>query len=326
MKRREFIALLGGAATWPLAARAQQPVLPVIGYLYGGAPEASKTFVAAFHNGLAETGYAEGRNVNIEYRWARNEIDRLPELAADLVRQRVAVIATPFTSAAARAAKAATATIPIVFSTGADPVRLGLVESLNRPGGNVTGISYMSVAIAAKRLGLLRELLPRAARVAVLINPLSPITEALIADAQMAASGLGLKIEILGATAAGDIDTAFASMAQNRADALVVGPDTLFSNLRDRLAAKAMSQGLPAIYPFGDDAVAGGLMSYGASIPEEFRQVGIYTGRILRGERPADLPVMQPTKFEFVINLRAANALGLTVPPTLRALADEVIE
>jgi putative ABC transport system substrate-binding protein len=327
MRRRDFMKVIGSAAAaWPLTARAQQPAMPVIGYLYGGSPDASESLVAAFRNGLAEAGYVEGRNVAIEYRWAGNVLDRLPELAADLVRRQVAVIATPFTSAAARAAKAATATIPIVFSTGADPVRLGLVSSLNQPGGNITGISYMSVEIAAKRFGLLRELMPGAARIAVLLNPGSPITESLTHDAKAVAATLGVQIDILTAGSDSEIDAAFAQLAQARADGLVVGPDTLFANLRQKLVVLAARHAVPAIFPFRDDAVAGGLMSYGASIPEEFRLVGVYTGRILKGARPADLPVIQPTKFDFVVNLSTARALSISIPPRLHALATEVIE
>jgi putative tryptophan/tyrosine transport system substrate-binding protein len=327
LKRREFITLLGGAAvTWPLAARAQQQAMPVVGYLHPGVAWASTNFAAAFRNGLSETGYVEGRNVTIDYRWAQNEIGRLPELAADLVRHRVAVIVTPGSIAAALAAKAATTTIPIVFSTGADPVKLGLVASLNRPGGNVTGVSYMNMELAAKRLGLLRELLPRATRFAVFVNPNSPAAESIVRDVQAAASAIWQQFEVLTATTDRDIDTAFARLVQNGADALLVSPDTLFSDRRIQLATLAARHAVPAIYSDRQIAEVGGLMSYGSSVTDQFRQAGIYTGRVLKGEKPADLPVLQATKFELVINLVTAKALGLDVPAKLLAIADEVIE
>jgi putative ABC transport system substrate-binding protein len=279
----------------------------------------------AFRKGLSETGYVEGRNVMIEYRWAQNDYARLPELAADLVRRRVAVIVTPLSTPASLAAKAATATIPIVFTT-ADPVQSGLVASLNRPGGNVTGIHGMQVELMAKRLGLVHELLPGAARFAVLINPNNTASGSIVADLETAAATIGRQIEVLTAGTSREIDTAFASLAQKRADALLVSPDALFVTRRVQLATAAMRYVVPVISPFREDTEAGGLMSYGPSFADIFRQVGIYTGRILKGEKPADLPVMQPTKFEFVINLQTARLLGITVPATLLATADEVME
>ncbi len=325
MKRRDFIKLLGGAAAWPLAVRAQQ-ALPVIGFLGTGSPEADAYRVAAFRQGLGEMGYFEGQNVAIEYRWAHNDNARLPELAAELISRRVVVIATPFSTPGALAAKAATATTPIVFSMGGDPVRLGLVASLNRPGGNVTGLSYMAVQLAAKRVELVHELVPQAARLGLLVNPANALTESLTQDTLAAAAAIGLAIEVFTAGTDQEIDTAFASIVKKGVQALLVGPDTLFSNRRVQLATLAARDAVPTIYPFRDDAEAGGLVSYGASATEEFRLVGIYTGRVLKGERPAELPVMQPTKFELVINLKTAKALGLTVPSSLLAIADEVIE
>jgi putative ABC transport system substrate-binding protein len=283
--------------------------------------------VAAFRKGLGETGYVEGRNVAIEFRFAQSEFDRLPELAADLVRRRVAVIATPASAAATRAAKAATATIPIVFSTGADPVRTGLVASLNRPGGNVTGVNNMSGELGAKQLGLLHELLPAAARFAVLVNPNnSLLAERSIHDVQAAASDLGRQVEVLPASTNRDIDTAFATLVQIRADAILVGPDPLFNSRLMQLATLAVHHRAPAIYFDRAFAEGGGLLSYGANVTDQHRQLGIYIGRILKGEKPADMPVLRATKFEFVINLHAAKLLGLTVPPTLLSRADEVIE
>jgi putative ABC transport system substrate-binding protein len=327
MRRREFIALLGGAAaSWPLAARAQQPAMPVIGYLGTGAPERIAHLVVAFRKGLSETGYIEGRNVTIEFRWAQNDTNQLPELAADLVRRQVTVIVAPLSTPAVFAAKAATTTIPIVFGTGGDPVKLGLVVSLNRPGGNLTGVSVLQVEIAAKRLGLLHELLPGAARFAILVNPNNSLTKTLIVDARAAAATIGRQIEILTATTNRDIDTAFASLLQKRIDALLVSPDRLFLDRRVQLATLAVRHAVPAIYPVREFAEAGGLMSYGTSFVDTYRQIGIYTGRILNGEKPADLPVVQATKFEFIINLQTAKALGLSIPPTLLARANEVIE
>jgi putative ABC transport system substrate-binding protein len=322
-----LLAILGGAAAvWPLAARAQQPPMPVIGFLFGGSPEASANFVAAFRKGLGEAGYVEGQNVAIEYLWTHNDNDRLPELAADLVRRRVAVIVTPNFIAAALAAKAATATIPIVFGGGFDPVQAGLVASLNQPGGNVTGISFMSVETGGKRLGLLHELLPGAARFAVLVNPTNPNAEPNITEARAAASVIGRQIEVLAASTNRDIDTAFASLVQTRADALLVSPEPLFTTRRVQLVTLAAHHAVPTIYYIREFAEIGGLMSYGPNIADQYRQVGVYSGRILKGEKPGDLPILRPTKFEFVINLQTAKTFGLEVPTTLLARADEVIE
>ena len=327
MKRREFITLLGGAvAAWPLVARAQQPAMPVIGYLYSGAPETSAHFLAAFRHGLGELGFSEGRNVEIEYRWAHHEPERLPALAADLVRRRVAVIVSPGTTAGTLAAKAATTTIPIIFRTGADPVQIGLVASLNRPGGNVTGISAMSGEIGTKRLGLLHELLPSAARFAALIDPNDPVAEHLSKELQAAASSIGRQIEFIAASKIREIDSAFASLVQNRPDALLVVPQGLFINRRVQLVTLATRYVLPAIYPERGFAEIGGLMSYGSNPTDQFRQTGIYAGRVIKGEKPADMPVLRASKFEFVINLQTAKALGIDIPTTLLARADEVIE
>jgi putative ABC transport system substrate-binding protein len=329
MQRREFITLLGGAATaWPLAAKAQQQrTMPVVGYFYGGAPEGSGAEqTAAFRKGLSDTGFVEGRNVAIEYRWGLNDPDRMAGLIADLVQRRVAVIATMGSTAATRAAKAATATIPIVFGVGSDPVRNGLVASFNRPGGNVTGFNFMTDDVAAKRLGLLRELLPGATRFALLVNPTNANAEFEIREAQTAAATIGRQIEVLTARSNGEIDTAFASVMQKRAAALLVVPEPLFSNRRVHLATLGIRHGFPVIFGDRQYAEAGGLMSYGSNVPDQFRQAGIYVGRVLKGEKPADLPVMQPTKFEFVINLQTAKTLGIAIPPTLLAIADVVIE
>ncbi len=310
MRRREFITLLGGAAAWPLAAHAQQPALPVIGFLHS-----------------AEAGYVEGQNVAIEYRWAEGQNDRLPALAAELVRRRVAVIVTPGSTAATLAAQAATATIPIVFIIGANPVKIGLVASLNRPGGNATGINDFGVEIGAKRLGLLHELLPGAARFGVLVNPDNPfITESFVTELQMAASAIGRQIEVVTASTNGDIDTAFATLVKKRADALLISPDALFVTRRVQLIMLAVHHTLPALYHRRELAEAGGLMSYGSDLSDQYRQTGLYVSRILKGEKPAEMPVQLPTKFEFVINLQTAKTIGLDIPPTLLARADEVIE
>jgi putative ABC transport system substrate-binding protein len=327
MRRREFIAGLGAAAAWPVAASAQQAAaMPVIGYLDTGAPEPNANNVAAFRKGLSEMRYVESRNVAIEFRWAHNEYDRLPELAADLVHRRVAVIAAMGGAGVALAAKAATTTIPIVFRTGLDPVQFGLVASLNRPGGNLTGVGSMSPALATKRLGLLHALLPGAARFAVLVDPNGPSAETVTREVQAAAAGITQQIEVLHASTNPEINTAFENLVQKRADALLVGPNILFQNRRVQLVTLATHHRVPAIYPGREYVEAGGLMSYGESPTDQFRQAGIYTGRILKGEKPGDLPVMRPTKFELVINLQTAGLLGLTIPPNILALADEVIE
>jgi putative tryptophan/tyrosine transport system substrate-binding protein len=330
MRRREFIVTLGGAAasslSWPLAARAQQPAMPVIGFLHPGSPEANAKFVTGFRKGLGETGYVEGRNVAIEYRWGHGEIGRLPELAADLIRRPVTVIVTPGSVAAALAAKAATATIPIVFVIGADPVETGLVVSLNRPGGNVSGISSMNNGLGAKQLGLLHQLLHRDARFAVLVNPSNPQSQSVITDVQAAAAAIGQQLEILTATTKRDISPAFSDAVQKRADALLISADPLFTNRSVQLATLAARHAMPTVYALREFAEVGGLMSYGSNFIDLFRQAGTYTGRVLKGEKPADLPILQATKFELVVNLQTAEALGLDVPATLLALADEVIE
>jgi putative tryptophan/tyrosine transport system substrate-binding protein len=326
MRRREFLTLFGGtAAAWPLAARAQRPVVPVIGYLYAGDPRTSSYLVAGFRKGPSETGFVEGRNVAIEFRWAENQIDRLPTLAAELIDRKVAVIVTPASSAAILAAKAATATIPIVFSTGADPVQAGYVTSLNQPSGNVTGITGMTYQIAPKRLGLLHQMLPSAARFALLVNnPESFDNASAITNLQAAVAVIGRKFDIVTTGGNFDIDTAFASLVQKRTDAILVSPDLI--NHRAQLITMAARYVLPAIYCFREDAEAGGLMSYGPSLTDNVRLVGIYAGRILKGEKPAVLPVMQTVKFEFVINLTVARALQLDVPAELLVLADDVLE
>jgi putative ABC transport system substrate-binding protein len=329
VRRREFITLLGGvAASWPLAARAQQPTMPVIGYLRSDSPETSPKLRLEFNKGLAETGYVDGRNVTIEYRWAEGKYDRLPELAADLVSRRVAVIVTPGNTPAALAAQAATATIPIVFSFGADPVKIGLVASLDRPGGNATGFGEMNIEVAPKRLGILHELIPGAVHFALLLEPKnSPTTPADIIELQAAAAAIGSQIEVVySAATVGDLETAFASLVQKRVDALLVNPSPQFASLRTQLAALAARLAVPTIYWDRRLVDAGGLMSYGSSVEDLFRQVGIYAGRILKGEKPADMPVQQAAKFELVINLKAAKALGLAVPSALLVRADEVIE
>jgi putative ABC transport system substrate-binding protein len=327
MRRREFITLLGGAAAaWPLAARAQQPRLPVIGYLHFGSSAASRERVAAFQRGLKELGFEEGRNVAIEYRWADNQADRLPELAADLIRRGTAVIATPSGAESAAVVKGLTTTIPIIFSTGVDPVQAGLVRSLNQPGGNLTGVADMSVELGGKRLGLLHELLPGAARFALLVTSGIATGKAEIAEAQSAAAAIGKELVILSANNNLDIDAAFAGLAQKQADALLVAPQVLFSTRLVQLVTLAARHAVPTMYYQREFVEAGGLMSYGSSINDRERQLGVYTGRVLKGEKPADLPILRAVKFEFLINLQTAKAIGLDVPPTLVARADEVIE
>jgi putative ABC transport system substrate-binding protein len=327
MRRREFITLLGGAAAWPLAAGAQQPAMPVVGLVTGGSPEAAVRMGGGFRRGLNEGGYVEGQNVTVEYQWLDGQYDRLPSLMADLVRRRVAVIATPGSNPAALAAKAATTTIPIVFGVGADPIELGLVASLARPGGNATGINFFVADIAAKRLGLLHDLVPKAVRIAVLINPANASTaEATLRDMPEAARAIGLQIVVLNASTGREIEAAFATLVRDRADALFVGADAFFNSRRVQLANMAARHAIPTAFAVREYVDAGGLMSYGTSLADVYRHVGLYTGRILKGAKPADLPVVQSTKFELVINLQTARILGLTVPDKLLVAADEVIE
>jgi putative tryptophan/tyrosine transport system substrate-binding protein len=326
VKRREFITLLGGAAAWPLEARAQQPALPVIGYLDVTSASERTYIVAAFRQGLTEVGYVEGHNVAIEYRWADGDYARLSEMAAELVRRQVSLIVTSGAAAGALAAKNATSAIPIVFAVGQDPVKLGLVESLARPGGNATGVNFLTNELVAKRLGLLRELVPNAARVAVLVNPSDLIADRIVGDAQAAAQAAGLELVLLNASTSREIDAAFATLAQERANALFVGPGAFFNARRIQLVMLAAHHRIPSTYSVRAYAEAGGLMTYGTNQAEMFRQVGSYAGRVLKGAKPADLPVVQSTQFELVINLNTARALGLEVPSTLLARADAVIE
>jgi ABC-type uncharacterized transport system substrate-binding protein len=325
MKRREFMTLLGGAAGWPLAARAQQAAMPVIGFLNGASPDGFAPFIAAFRQGLKEAGYVEGQNVVIEYRWAEGRYDRLPALLADLVQRKVTVIAATSTPAA-QAAKVGTSTIPIVFTTGDDPIKLGLVASFNRTGGNVTGVSNLVAELGSKQIGLLRELAPGATAITVLVNPNFPGTERQLRDVEAAAHVLGIQLIVLRADSAREIDTAFATITQRGGRALLVGADPFFIARRDHIVALAARHAIPAIYPAREFAVAGGLMSYGSDFTDSYRQAGLYTGRIVRGEKPADLPVQRSTKFEFVINFKTAKALGLAIPNSMQLLADEVIE
>jgi putative ABC transport system substrate-binding protein len=327
LRRREFITLLGGAvAAWPRVVRAQQSTMPVIGFLNSLPPEPMAHLVVAFRQGLGETGYTEGGNVAIEFRWADGRYDRLPAMAADLVSRRVVVIVAGGGEPAGLAVKAATSTIPIVFAIGADPVKVGLVASLNRPGANVTGVTLLTGSLVAKRFGLLRELVPRATTLAMLVNQALPTTETQVTDAQEAARTFGLRIHVLNASNESDLDVVFATLAQLHADALLVSSDPFLNSRRDQIVALVARQAVPAIYEWREFAAAGGLMSYGTNLADTYRQVGVYTGRVLNGAKPADMPVLQPTKFEFVINLRTARALGLTIPSGMLAIADEVIE
>jgi len=327
IRRRDFITLTGGAAVWPLAARAQPSAMPMIGYLHSASAAAFAYLMPAFHKGLGEAGYVEGRSVAIEYRWAEGHNDRLAAMAADLVRRQVAVIVTPISTAAALAAKAATSTIPIVFAIGADPVKSGLVASFNRPGGNATGVSDIGVELAAKRLGLLHELLPGAASFAVLVNPDNPsISNPFVAEVQAAAAAIGRQIEVVTAATNSDIDMAFATFAKRHVDAFLISPEALFVARRAQILTLAARHAVPAIYHRREFVEAGGLMSYGSNFADQFHLTGIYAGRILKGEKPADMPVQLPTKFEFVINMQTAKTFGIDVPTTLLARADEVIE
>jgi putative tryptophan/tyrosine transport system substrate-binding protein len=325
IRRREFLATLGGAAAaWPLAARAQQPAMPVVAFVNAGSSD--PPLAAAFRKGLNEAGYVEGQNVTVEYHWLEGQFDRLPALMADLVRRRVAVIATPAGNYAAQVAKAATTAIPIVFGVGDDPVKLGLVTSLARPGGNLTGINFFANELSAKRLALLHELVPKAARIAVLVNPSNPATEGTLRDTLEAARAIGLQIQVLKASTRSEIEAAFATLVRDRAEALYVAGDVFFTSRRVQLATLAATHRIPASYPSREAVEAGGLMGYDADRAGMYRQVGAYTSQILKGAKPADLPVLQSTKFEFVINLQTARALGLEVPPQLLASVDEVIE
>jgi putative ABC transport system substrate-binding protein len=327
MRRREFIVLASGVAMFPLAARAQQPALPVVAFVRTGSPDGSARFVTAFNKGLNETGYVDGQNVKVDYHWLGDRYDQLPALMADLVRRQVAVIATPGNTPAALAAKATTTTIPIVFGVTQDPVHLGLVASLARPGGNATGINFFANEVVEKRLRLLHDMVPKAVRIAVLVNPANAAnTEATLRDVREAAPTLGLQIQIFNATTIGEIDAAFASLGRERPDALFVGGNAFFLDRRVQFATLTARHGIPATYAQIDFVSAGGLMSYGTDLADTFHQVGLYTGQILKGTKPADLPVLQSTKFEFAINLQTARALGIEIPRDILSIADEVIE
>jgi len=326
MRRREFIAYIGGAAAWPLAARAQQPGMPVVGFLNPGLPEPSSFLVVAFREGLEKEGYVEGQNVTVEYRWASGHYNELQTLASDLVRRHAVAIAATGGSISAQAAKAATATIPIVFNVGEDPIKLGLVASFNRPGGNITGVNTLSPALESKRLGLLRELVPQAAIVAVLLNPSNPDADLQRRDIQAAASAIGQDLRTFDVGNESDIETAFAALVRQRADALLVGSDVFLTNRREQIVALAARYAVSTIYSFRSFAESGGLMSYSTNLVEVYRQVGFYVGRILKGEKPANLPIVQPTKFELVINLKTAKAMNVKISDNLLSLADEVIE
>jgi len=324
LKRREFIALVGGAAAWPVATRAQQPAMPVIGFLNAGAPDGYAPMVAAFRQGLEETGYVEAQNVGIEYHWANGQYDRFPAIAADLIRRQVAVIVT--NSPGVATIRAATTTIPIVFTTSGDPVKLGWVAALNRPGGNITGVTQLNVEVGPKRLELMHQLVPTATTIAVLLNPTYPSAETELSDMQAAARTLGLQMHLLRASNKHEIDDAFATLVQLRAGTLVITSDPFFNTRTKQLAALALRHAVPTIFQYREFAAAGGLMSYGGSNIASYRQAGVYTGRILKGEKPADLPVQQVTKVELIINMKTAKTLGLTLPITLLGRADEVIE
>jgi putative tryptophan/tyrosine transport system substrate-binding protein len=328
MRRREFIAFLGSSlAAWPLAAQAQQSAMPVIGFLHPGSPEPNGSLLAAFRKGLAEAGYTEGKNVAIEFRWAHGENSRLGEMAADLVQRQVAVIVTPIGTVTVLAAKKSTATIPIVFAAGTDPVKAGIVASLRRPGGNITGVNYMAAELSGKRLSLLHEMTPHGARIALLVNPANPVAaESITKDTEASAGTIGRHIALYKAETSREIETAFAALVRDGADALAIGADPLFIDRRVQIVTLATRYLLPTVHFLREFAEIGGLMSYGASNFARNREVGIYTGRILKGEKPADMPVAQPTEFELVINLSTANAIGVTVPASLLAQANEVIE
>ena len=326
MRRREFITLLGGAAAWPVAAQAQQPATAMIGFLHSAWPEPLQHILGGLRRGLQEGGFVEGQNVSIEYQWARGQNERLPELAADLVRHQPSVIVAGGGELVALAAKAATAAIPIVFTTAADPVKFGLVASLNRPGGNLTGLVTFTSAVETKKFGLLKELVPKAAAISMLINPKYPAAEPDAKEVEAAAKSVGCKLNVSRVSDPREVEAIFAALAQQQPDALLVAGDPFFNALREQLVKLSTQYSLPTIYEFREYVAAGGLMSYGISLPDNYRQMGLYVTRILKGAKPADLPVIQPTKFVFAINLKTAKALGLTIPSGILAIADEVIE